>query len=200
MLGTMAQRIAARSAIAEAAVADAAGLHLHWHPGSLERRYIGDLLPWSLIRDADPSEAPPEIRLSDGRTCFVSATSRDAIIQGCNANGVPLRRRPPIWSVLLEEFLDGGTAHTYEQRQVLSTAGITSLEAIGIQKRLRIRMLLTTLLTWEWAHYGQVDAIDAVSMLRARRMTWRKYRDFREWSDGIAERSGSGELLAVPPR
>jgi hypothetical protein len=180
-----------RSAICPGAEFVPDGIRLHWDGQPHEHSYLGDRVRWAEVRDADPAARPPELRLHDGRTLFITAQQERDVAAAVDAAGVPVVHRPPIWSWLLEPFLDtdyGICRERVEQR--LREAGFAAEEVHRIRRRVRLRMLALTALTWEWALYGQTDLLDAWLLFRVPRgpLSDRSYRRFRRWTDRIADR------------
>jgi hypothetical protein len=168
---------------------EATGLRLRWRRRCAAARYAGAFLPWSAIRDADPTAAPPEIRLTTGRTVFITAQLRDELTDALSTAAVSIVRRPDVWGHLLEPYLDTDYDIVKERFESdLLRWGFTEAETRRIRRRVRIRMLALTLLTWEWAYYGQSDLLMARFGLPPRWTPWWRYRHFREWTDVIADR------------
>ena len=162
------------------------GIALEWPRRSPEVDYCGRFIPWSLVRDADPEATPPELRLTDGRTVFIASAHREPLATALTENRVAVRRRPDPWPDLLEPFLDteydDATRSRCEGR--LHGWGFTDREIHEIRRRVRLRMLAETMVSWEWQWYGHADVLAATSHLpRAR------YLRFRRWADAIAARA-----------
>jgi hypothetical protein len=169
----------------------AVGLRLCWRLQLAERGYVGNFIAWSQVRDGDPHAAPPQLRLRDGRTVFVSATYRESLLTALDEAAVSICRRPDVWGHLLEPFLDTDYGIVRERvEEDLRSWGLADLEVESIRRRVRPRMRSLTALTWEWQYYGQADVISACP--RRWRITswlpWSKYCRFRRWSDTIADR------------
>jgi hypothetical protein len=169
----------------------AAGLRLTWRLHLSERSYVGTFIAWSQVRDGDPEAAPPQLRLHDGRTVFVSAAYREPLRAALDQHSVPICRRPDVWGHLLEPFLDTDYNIVRSRtEQDLRSWGLTEDEIDSIRRRVRRGMLLLSMLTWEWQYFGQADVISACPHWW--RMTswlpWARYRRFRRWSDTIADR------------
>jgi hypothetical protein len=178
--------------IAIAVTAQPSGLCLHWARWSPERMYVGTFVRWRDVRDADPAMNPPELRLRDGRTVFVSAVYRVELARALAEAGVAIGPRRDAWGHLLAPFLDADYALTREQvEQDLRAWGFVDHEVDQIRRRLRRRMSVLTAQTWEWQHYGQADAVLAWMNSRIplrKALAWFTYRRFRRWTDLIADR------------
>lgn len=163
----------------------ARGVTLVWPRYSPEVRYSGRFVPWSTVRDADPDPYPPQLRLIDDRTIFVSRDHRAELADGLSRAGVPVRKRPDVWVDLLEPFLDTeyGQASRARCEGRLRSHGFTDREIHDIRRRVRTRMLAMTMLTWEWCGYSHVDVLRATSYVPGFR-----YLRFRKWADTIAAR------------
>lgn len=162
------------------------GIALGWSRRSPEADYCGRFIPWSLVRDADPEATPPELRLTDGRTVFIASAHRERLATALAEAGVAVRRRPDVWQELLEPFLDTEYDDASRTRCEgrLHDWGFTDREIRDIRRRVRMRMLAETMVSWEWQWYGHADVLAATGQLpRAR------YLRFRRWADAIAARA-----------
>jgi len=175
-----------RSVIIDSVEFSSTGIVPNWPKRSLERDYLGSTILWDSVRDVDTSEAPPEVRLKDGRTAFLSAVLRDQLADAATVAGINQVQRPPVWYLLLEPFLDTETPRA-ANRAALNQLGFNKTEVRRIRSRLLTRMIALTVWTLEWEHYGQADAIDAYASRRW--MPGIRYRRFRAWTDAIAERT-----------
>jgi len=164
------------------------GLRLSWRRPCAEARYCGSIIDWIRVRDADPDAYPPQLRLCDGRTVFVSRLQHEQFAGAVADANIAVVRRPDVWADLLEPFLDTDYAVTRDHcEQHLGSLGFTDGEVVGIRRRVRWRMSALTALTWEWGWYGQGDLLLATALF-IRRMPWSRYRRFRAWTDAIADR------------
>lgn len=164
------------------------GVRLQWRRSCAEARYCGSRITWSQVRDAEPDAFPPQLRLRDGRTVFVSRTQHEELAAGLAAAKVAVVRRPDVWSSLLEPFLDTDyEVHRLSCEASLRSFGFTDAEIARIRRRARRRMQALTALTWEWGSYGQYDLLEATAVF-IRWMPWPRYRSFRAWTDAIADR------------
>ncbi|WP_148088113.1 hypothetical protein [Couchioplanes caeruleus] len=162
------------------------GITLRWPLGSAEERYSGTWIAWSAVRDADPDMFPPELRLTDGRTVFISRERQAELAVALTAAQVPVRKRGDVWSNLLEPFLD------IDYDEVTRAGCESKLHAWGFDdqeiKQIRDRvwdwMTALTLATSEWGNYGHHDVLLAAGNLPAER-----YLAFRAWADTIAARA-----------
>jgi hypothetical protein len=164
------------------------GMRLFWPRRCAAARYCGSVVSWSQVRDGDPDEYPPQVRLRDGRTVFVPGRLRDELKDAMDGAGVRVVRRPDPWADLLEPYLDTD----YEAVRAgceghLRSAGFSDAEIAGIRRRVRWRMSALTAFTWEWLGYGQYDLLEATALF-VRWMPWRRYRRFRAWTDSVADR------------
>ena len=138
---------------------------------------------WSEIRDADPAAAPPEIRTTDGRTLFVTAVRRDELQAALTARAIPGVTRPPVWSLILDEFLDTDYEIFRERTERrLVDIGVSRAEFTHIRDLVRTHMDEFVAATWEWMDLSQADLIAA-----HRFSTAADYREFRAWTDRIAD-------------
>lgn len=119
------------------------------------------------IRDADPTSAPPEIRLRSGETVFVAAARRADLAAFCEQHRIPLLRRPDVWGALLEPFLDTQFTEADEQRTGarLLGAGFTADDTAAIRARFTDVMVAYNFesMLWDWFHLGLSDLLEALS-------------------------------------
>ncbi|HEX5541715.1 MAG TPA: hypothetical protein VFX60_09145 [Micromonospora sp.] len=175
---------------------DAGGVRLAWHRECPESRYCGRNIPWSRVWDADPGESPPQLRLVDGRTVFISAEYREELATAVSDAGVPVVERYDVWGDLLQPFLDTDYDIWREEcEQRLRSWGFSDQETRRIRQRVRKRMLALTLATWEWISYGQSDLLLATCPTPDP-----SYRRFRAWTDVVADRpyKRSGPSTTAP--
>ena len=181
-----------------------AGSHVYFPDGHLSRAdgTFDGTLAASAIRDADPAEAPPEIRTLSGETLFVSAIQRQELERFCWATQIPVRKRPDIWGDLLEPFLD--TEFTPEHEAVtlgrLRQAGLTDTEIDPIRAQVGPLMLAYNSVHWDWCHLGLADLLDAVTTeslpehlrnrLREMRPEPGETAHFYTWAMRIADSAG----------
>lgn len=136
-------------------------------PDHLTRSRVGSdgTLMASTIRDADATDAPPEIRTITGDTLFVSATQSADLVRFCRLNGVPLRRRPDVWAGLLEPFLDADqhTDQWLETLGELSALGLDPAEVDAVRARIGPLMRAYNAIHLDWCHLGLADLLDAVT-------------------------------------
>lgn len=164
------------------------GVRLVWRRRCAEARYCGSVIPWYQVRDGDPDDYVPQVRLRDGRTVFVPSRQREELRTAMDGAGVRVVRRRDPWAELLEPFLDiDYEAVRADCEEHLRSAGFSDAEIAGVRRRVRWRMSALTALSWEWVGYGQYDLLEATASF-IRWMPWRRYRYFRAWTDGIADR------------
>lgn len=180
-----------QSPIPESVLFTTDGITFTWKAGTPEAGYIGPRLNWSEIRDASLNAAPPELRLHDGRTCFIPAPQRDDLRLALEAAGVPVTMRFDVWGLLLTRFLDSDWGPERKRRDVLAVHGIAGSEARRIQVRFGPRMIALAALTSEWGHFGMADLIEAHATFRRRPLSADAYQRFRRWADEVADRPRS---------
>jgi hypothetical protein len=180
------------SPIAESFEIRPSGIALRWRDGVPEPVYLPQTLRWTQIRSIDLDAAPPEIVLRDGRRAWISAVHRDALGAAALDAGVELCRHYPIWSRLLEPFLD--TDWGVGSDRELVAWGFDPAEIARIRRRARWAMVAMTRWTWEWVSYCQADLITARYLGRPASVavSGEHYRRFRERSDRIAARGPAG--------
>lgn len=129
--------------------------------------YPGGTVPVPEIRDIDPRAMPPEVRTVHGETLFLPSACQPELCEFRRRNAIPVRRRPDIWSDLLEPFLDTSfdQEHTRATEQRLERAGLSPAEVIEIRRRVQPVMVAYNFdsMLWEWVHLGLFDLLSAAS-------------------------------------
>lgn len=135
--------------------------HYPFPPASVYRR---GRIPYSQIRDFDPSAAPPEIRTVAGETLFISAEQKEELTQAATAAGLTIYRRVDVWDMLLEPFLDTEFSDEHEEQTLalLEKHGITRSETSSIRTSVAQKMLSYNSIAWEWCHLGLYDVLLAM--------------------------------------
>ncbi len=120
----------------------------------------------SAIRDADPTEHPPELRTKQG-TLFVPSLQKRDLEDFCHRNDIALLGRRPIWPDLLEPFVD--TVFPAEMRRAtaarLEGAGFPPAMVDEFRSRLAALMVAYNIDSglWDWCELSQYDALNAAS-------------------------------------
>src|SRR5690349_19836584 len=119
---------------------DGEGVHLAWPRPGAEARYCGAAVPWRAVRDVD-DRSSPQLRLHDGRTVFLGRDDAPALRAAAADAGVPCVFRAPVWSWLLEPFLDSDyAANRDDVEHNLREHGFTAAETRRIRRRVGARM------------------------------------------------------------
>jgi hypothetical protein len=166
---------------------DREGVHLRWPEPGAEARYCGTQIPWPAVRDVGGAE----LRLRDRRTVLLGFQQAPALLAAATEAGVPHVTRAPVWSWLLEPFLDNDySAGRDEVERDLHRHGFTGREIRRIRWRVGARMTAYNLVVWEWADLDQRDLLNAWRLVRPtpRHAPWWSYRRFRRWTDRVADR------------
>jgi len=120
-------------------------------------------VPYTSIRDVDPTATPPEIRLNTGETLFISATYNDDFAAVIIKHNLKVCQRVDLWALLLEPFLD--TSFTQEQKEqtlrVLENFNVGREEAKKIRKCVATKMYAYNSIHWDWVHLGLADLLEA---------------------------------------
>lgn len=150
-------------------------------------------VPYSNIRDVDPSTAPPEIRLHTGETLFIPADLREEFEAAITKHKLKVYKRVDVWEFLLEPFLD--TNFTKEESEQtfkkLEEVGVSRKEAKRIRLKVGLKMFAYNSIHWDWVHLGLSDLLDAYLPIRPlRSFSFLNYRFRRLYSFAmvIAER------------
>ena len=148
------------------------------------------------IRDVDPDATPPEIRLSTGETLFVPAQQKDGLRAFAERHAIRVIRRPDLWALLLEPFLDTEFGAEHRERTLvrLEEQGIARAEALRIRRSVAPSMLAYNAAHWDWVHLGLADLLAArdgfIAHLRSP-LGGQSQRDFYGYAMEIADRAHS---------
>ncbi|MGC4935110.1 hypothetical protein ACLQ3C_15660 [Gordonia sp. DT30] len=154
------------------------------------------------IRDVDSTQFPPQIRTKGGETLFVPRTNRFALAELAARHGIPETRRPDLWSLLLDPFLD--TEVTTEQighvDRILRAHGLTDAEIGGVRANVAEMAESYNAFMWEWTDLDLYDLICASSVWH--RSEADQGRAFYTWAMELADRAGtkSGTTSSFTPR
>lgn len=120
---------------------------------------------YSDIKEILPDFFPPEIRTHSGEILFVSAPYKEELKKAAEKNKIPSKRRPDIWSFILEPFLDTEFSEEDKERT------LRILESNGVSRKLceELRMEAGEAMyaynissgLWEWIHLGLYDLLCA---------------------------------------
>ena len=133
----------------------------------------------------DPEAGPPEIRTIDGETLFVSAEQRATFVEAIGDKSLKVVKRPDIWSMILEPFLD--TEFTAEQKEMtlirLTEFGMSRDEVDKARNEVEAPVLSCNWPVGQWCHLGLFDVLHAVrSSLTitslAKRISPKRYAQF----------------------
>jgi hypothetical protein len=160
--------------------------------------YLGRKVAPGQVAELRLDRFPPEVVLHDRRIGFVSAAQRPALERFARDHAIPLRDRVDVWALLTEPFLD--TAHDEAQKEatlvVLEGSGFTRAEVAAVREYLGFPMVALAVATWEWAHFGLWDVLQAHSLLLGRRKDHAGYLprsgsavELRRWAEAIANRA-----------
>ena len=161
-------------------------------------------LPLAVIRDADPTSAPPELRLITGETIFVSAVHRHELERFCGEHGISLVRRPDIWGALLEPFLDTEFTTSDQERTgaMLLRFGLDSQQVDEIRSRVRpvMRTYNFESMLWDWTHLGLSDLLDGLMGemgCERHRLSADDFATTYSWAMELADRSAPASTPIV---
>lgn len=186
---------------------------LEVHPDHLAGDpWLGDEVPAEAVAELRLHRWPPEVMLRDGRIGFVPAARRRDLALFGRLHGIPVVDRADVWSWITEEFLDTEVDEAQRERSscLLEANGVSREEVAAIRRFLRVPMLTRTALSWEWAHYGLWDVLQArpVRLLPARWVRGSEFlprdasaRELRRWAESLANRAPvtrSAPALPVP--
>ncbi|EGD54980.1 hypothetical protein [Gordonia neofelifaecis] len=166
------------------------------HPAASVRR--SPRLASSQVRDVDSAEFPPQIRTTSGETLFVPREGRFGLAEFAARNRVPEVRRPDLWSLVLEPFLDTEvTAHQIERVDgILRTHGLTDVEIGDLRGRVSAMMESYNAFLWDWTDLNLYDLVCASSV-------WHRSDidvgvAFYRWAMEIADRPTGRSLPSAP--
>jgi hypothetical protein len=154
---------------------------------------------YSDIVDVDPTATPPEVRVSGGEILFVPARDREKLESAAIEHGLRSVRRPDVWKLLLEPFVDTeySAEHQAETLRRLEALGIARDESIEVRQRIGAVMTAYNAIHWDWVHLGLCDLLDA-HLTPAVTLSWlpwgllpnRRFRVFYRWAMDLANRGG----------
>lgn len=162
------------------------------HPAA--STYRAGVVTAAAIRDADWGAFPPEVRTHTGETLFVPRSQRTDLEHFCHRNRIAQQRRPPIWSMLLEPFLDTVVSeNTLAKIQIrLSQTGFEASEVAAIRNRVGPVMVSFNNKVWEWVDLGLDDLLRAASSSLVPKRLCAELGDpseFYWWAMRIADRT-----------
>ncbi|MGW5571126.1 hypothetical protein ACWEVD_07960 [Nocardia thailandica] len=122
----------------------------------------------ALIRDADWSAHPPEIRTRRGETLFVPAAHSQDLALFCERAAITRVRRFDVWADLLEPFLDTEFPEADQRATLERLRSHAGLDAAAVARiRARVDRLMTAYnidsMLWEWTHLGLFDLVGAAA-------------------------------------
>ncbi|MGW4633569.1 hypothetical protein [Nocardia sp. NPDC004415] len=124
------------------------------------------------IRDADPRGWPPEVRTVHGETLFLPRVDEAELVEFCTVNAIAVRRRPDVWSDLLEPFLDTtfDPEHQRATEQRLRRAGLSAAQIVAIRQHVERAMLSYNFdsMLWDWVNLGLFELLSAAAGVLAR--------------------------------
>ncbi|MFW0795431.1 hypothetical protein AAFP30_16590 [Gordonia sp. CPCC 205515] len=162
------------------------GLYLRWPRHHPEARLVGSPIGWSRLRGGDPDAFSPELYLDDDTVVFVSALCHDKLRMTLQQHRIPMITRRPVWSLLLDPFLDTDYEIVRERCESrLRECGFDDDEMRAIRARVAPYADRYVQLTWEWQDLGEADLI-AGYLIDAPDL--HAYGKFRRWADHIAAR------------
>ena len=130
-----------------------------------------------------PFELCSEIRTNTFPITAVIHTNEVIFLRGLSTSDLTklkqsekLKQTSPTdnWELLCEEFLDTEFSLDMQQRtlDLLNENGISYRETKKIRKRLRLRMLIRTSVSWEWQYYGHFDVLHELWPVTKKKYWW----------------------------
>lgn len=148
-----------------------------------------------VIRDADSTAVPPQIRTVLGETLFVPRALDTELARFCLRHDIPEVRRSDLWADLLEPFLDTeidaeSAGATFAR---LCAAGFSREEIEAVRERVGSLMYHYNFvaMVWEWGYLGLHDLLHAASgplVAADVRAELGDVSAFYDWAMRIAER------------
>jgi len=138
--------------------------------------------PKESIRDADPDDTPPSLRLKSGEVLFVTAEQKEGLRAWLKTQGLPITRHLDVWHLLLEPYIDTeySEAHQQETHRRLDKIGLVRESVDALRTEVGPWMYRYNIVDWlwDWAHLGQSDLLDAIQRYAPDRLQdwyWRSH-------------------------
>ena len=160
----------------QAIISDAT-MTIHNYPFAPSIVFGGKTFGASDIKSIDLESAPPTLQIGN-ELIFISAEHKDKLKQFTTQNKIPTIQQPPIWSWILEPFLDTEFTSEHELRlnNLLAQYGLTESEIAAIRNRVREQMMkynFDTML-WNWTDFNAIDVLFAMRP----KLTESEFKDF----------------------
>lgn len=140
-------------------------IELRNYPFEPSFAYGNSILPASAIKNIDLTSAPPAVLIND-ELIFIRAELKDVLEAFAKINQIELVNRDPVWSWILEPFLD--TEFTEETRsrleKLLNQVGLDNSRVESIRNEVRDQMFkynFDTML-WNWTFFDTIDVLMAM--------------------------------------
>lgn len=130
-------------------------------------------LDFSAVQEIRINTAPITALINDNELIFLWDIEQDDILSHPVLSEKAIKKTDN-WSLLLDEFLDTEfprSAKRYNRKKLVE-AGISEEEQKAIQKRLKFRFLVRTMVSWEWVYYGHYEVLCELWPLTAKKYWW----------------------------
>ncbi|WP_188460470.1 hypothetical protein [Marivirga lumbricoides] len=130
-------------------------------------------LPFSKVQELRTNTHPVSALVNNNELIFLlGIESKDVLAH--DQLSIKAKQRNDNWSLLCEEFLDTEFSEALQKTNIakLEKAGISKEEQQAIKKRLKVRFLIRTMVTWEWVYYGQYDVLCELWPLTQKKYWW----------------------------
>ncbi len=104
---------------------------------------------------------PPAIITKQEEILFIPRTQIELLVEFTDQHKIHKDDTIDVWSLILDPFLDTefSAESTENTIRLIESLGIVRKETLAFRKQLEKPMLLHTMLTWEWQHYGFYDLL-----------------------------------------
>ncbi len=139
-------------------------IEFHDYPFSAATVYPHGRVPHDQITEVLLDRFPPEIRLPNGETLFVSAVYKEVLGEFAHKHQIPVVSRIDTWALLLEPFVDTETKEAEQEKtyRMLEESGISRAEALKIRDSVNDLMIAYNYksMLWDWFHLGMHDLLN----------------------------------------
>jgi hypothetical protein len=144
-------------------------IHFTKYPFKCSSAYKNGIINASDIAEAVDSFFPPVIRTISNELIMIpyleEKSDTNPFLLFCTRNNIAVNKRPDIWEMILDPFLDTEHSNEYIEANydTLDKYGVTHIECAEIRREVNARMFAYNFESclWEWFHLGLYDVLNA---------------------------------------